>query len=479
MFLLNKSFRMSSFACLILAESLPGFAQQCGAPPGPYIFSTQFYKAQARLFQSDKSSATNAQVTYGDLSVSGDQKKDEKVSDYENLTIDQAQMIIQQEHASQAANIIAECGYRACELQNAGSGSSTLATLTLLSQVCNPSLGSGTSKPSISSNSQLSVLPANITVIFNTSATQERQIEVKNSTAGTIMVKAEVDSGSDSTAQGMITVLSPTSKSFAVGPNGSHTVTIGIKRVKSASALQTQVVFSAANDSSVIAATGVLVVPDASFLLPDASIAAGTIDPNARISVDQRNATYPVYKASHESALPFPADGCPEHANPDPGWGTDGHACYHADFKPITSGPDRTAAAMNMTANVGGTCGGAFTEAPGGYGGVSPVWNSSLTLPGIKNKQSWKVVVSTDVYHLAKDPPAGASCKVVIGTQQYPIPSNTTSQMNVQLDPGVYNLEFSCSGPNPYYGCKGKPGAERYEDQKYEVNIDAQRSARH
>lgn len=146
-----------------------------------------------------------------------------------------------------------------------------------------------------------------------------------------------------------------------------------------------------------------------------------------------------------------------------------------ADFRQTASQRDSVAGQMIMSATVGGTCGGALTEAPSVYGEVTPDWSSSLNLPGSKRQQIWKVGIATDIGPFA----ASGSCKVVVGIKLQPIEKNGTSNLELQLPPGVYNLELSCSDPNSpmSYGCKGTPGLASYKNQKYEIRIDANRSS--
>jgi hypothetical protein len=195
------------------------------------------------------------------------------ITGYQSMTIQQARQIVQQEHSSQAANIIAECGYRACFLQRSSSGgSASLTAVTLLTEVCNPALVP-TSSNVTSSGDQLSVSPRNATVIFNSGNTQERTIEVKNGTAGSIRVRGAVDPGPDSRAQGIVSILGQSS--FVVGPHKSLPVRIAIRKAQSEEPLFSIVTFTAVDDPAVAVSTGLILVPSALFLLPPPSVASG------------------------------------------------------------------------------------------------------------------------------------------------------------------------------------------------------------
>lgn len=441
------------------------WSQDCGTPPGPYTYSTRFYQAVERLSETDTGESVESSAKYTDeITGTGNFRKSEKASNYESLTIDQATQIVQQEHANAAANIIAECGYRACLLNKSRSEVSVPA-LTLISQVCNPALAVPSTK-SKSSGNQLSVSPGNIVIVSKPSP-QQRTVQVRNGTAGTIDVTSAIDQGED-----IVSVVQPTSKSFAIGPNASVLVKLSIK--KSQEPITSTITFAARADNTVSASTQLVIVPNVLFLLPPAELSPGTLTPNASIIVDQRNANVPVFYADHDQPEKLPVSADVWYSNPSPGYGTEAHAKYEAAFRQTANENDRIAGEMLMSARVGGTCGGNFTEAPGGYGEVTPSWNSLLNLPGINRQQVWHVAVSTDIGPFTPN----GSCKVVVGITDTPVEKNGRSTLKFELHPGSYALQLSCTDPNSpkSFGCKGTPGEANYKNQKYEIRIDAQRS---
>ena len=73
-----------------------GQAQECGARPGPYTYSEQFYKAEARLYQSETGESDKISVIYDDVPIGGSHERTEHITGYQSMTIQQARQIVQQ-----------------------------------------------------------------------------------------------------------------------------------------------------------------------------------------------------------------------------------------------------------------------------------------------------------------------------------------------------------------------------------------------
>jgi hypothetical protein len=85
----------------------------------------------------------------------------------------------------------------------------------------------------------------------------------------------------------------------------------------------------------------------------------------------------------------------------------------------------------------------------------------------------WKVKFTADI---ALHGIPGARCIVTVDatTKELTVDGNTS--LEFILDPGEHALWFSCTGPNPYFGCMGHAGGvnEAYQDLTYNLGIDAE-----
>jgi hypothetical protein len=452
-----KTAIIATVVALMLQVAVVGSAQECGAPPGPFKYSDNFYRAEERLFQTDSATDASAKLVIK-VPIGGDYHSSTSSSTAESLTVAQAHAYIVQEHTDRAANLIAECGYRACQLQNGSEYSPT--AIALISQVCNPSL---TPSAEAQSQNQIKVEPQDAVVVFHSSKPLTRSIIVSNNLPTPVSVTAYIEAGSDGKNARLLKILSKAS--FRLDRKTSKTLIVASTRPSSGEIDHEDVVVQLRDDASVQSRARFTIVENASLLLPPPSISTGVLYPNAKIMHDQNDASPFTADQEEPQNLPIALRG-PQDCNCNGGNGAAAHAFYSGTFDSPKPSADQISASMRIDASVGGVCGSGNAS---GSGGINPRYVTTLRLPGISREQKWTVTLVTDVLHTS----SGAACKAGIDIDQQSISNSATTQRSFEVDPGEHTLEMTCVGTNPYFGCGGSPGKVHYEDQHYALAIKA------
>jgi hypothetical protein len=457
------------FAVLICSQ-LPVRAQQCGIQPGPFTYSENFYRAEAKFLDASSSTSVKATIPIEDLPISGSLDAKQQITNWQTLTIQEARTYVQQEHSTREAQILAECGYRLCLLANSP-GVVSASAATVYAEVCSQAL-----VPSESARSDISVRPKADSVIFSSTATQNRSVTVTNGSPGMIKVRSTVAPG----PMGGDLITNNTCRGeFTIDPNKSKSCTVTLHKPSDGQVANPELLFELVDTSgghTVVTRTVYALYADPALLLPPPQIPLGQFWPNARIRLDIKSDASP-FRAEHIGPYPMPRnplDG-PNMANPNPGYGTAAAAKYQANITIPTPTSTHASFVLNIQSNTGGTCGyGSF----GGEGSVSPRWEDILSLPGLPNRQVWKIDLKTDVayrYYFGGGP---ATCFVSVGPNVNPISASAQSQGTLTMNPGSYVVVFSCTAPNPIVGCYGHANGvnEQYLDSHFILNFDATRT---
>jgi hypothetical protein len=446
----------------LLATSLPGQEGPCGVPPGSIRFSDTFYRAEARLYQANEGiSGEFATVTSDLLPIRGSLGASQAVTKSENLTVTQAREYVQAEHAAHGAQILAECGYRLCELARA---TSTLPgpSIALLAEICGAALPS-TNAPAIATSS---VRPRVDTVIFASAPTQARTLTITNPFPATLDVALLIEGGTTAGSDSLVHVNQST---VTIPSKSAAKISVTLDRPPR-DAIVTPSIVVQASDGTILGQTQYNLIQDPALLLPPADIGAGMLYPNARIKVDTNTAPF---VAEHPGPyVPPVAEQGPSMNHPS--LGTAAHATYSAQYERLAPRPNHVYASLTISANVGGVCGTANT---GGAGGITPRWTTVLSLPGITARHQWNVTIGTDIRHVPHDA-ANGTCTIAIDTQTRSINENGIGNETFRLGSGEHELQFSCTGANPYYGCYGHANKinAHDEDLHYRITIDANRT---
>ena len=450
-----------SALCSICVAQL--FGQSCGVPPGPFSYSHNFYRAEAKYYDSSSNTSVGATIPVDGLPIKGSLDSGQSVTDWQTLTIQEAQSYVQQEHASKKAQILAECGYRLCELANSP-GSVSKEAVAVYAEVCSQSL-----LPSDSAaNKILTVRPGAETAIFLSNATQTRSVTVTNNSPGSLKVRLSIEPGA--TGEKVLSVNVPTE--FTILPKASRSIAVSIKKPTANQALSQQLVFEAVNDTTVNARVQFATYSDPALLLPPPSIEPGTIWPNAHIRLDIDNPTSP-FIADHFGPYNLPVQQGPQMCNPG-GFNTCGKSIYSATLSSPPSTADHTSAQLSITSYLGGTCGSGNT---GGEGGIQPRWEAPVSLPGLANRQMWKIDLKTDIRYMYNWGGGPGQCAVSIGPITNMVEKEGQSAGLFSLAPGSYVLQLSCSATSPDLGCYGHANKvdEAYYNGHFNLTIDAKR----
>lgn len=306
--------------------------------------------------------------------------------------------------------------------------------------------------------------------MFSQNTPRKTDVTIVNNKSASYELRWTVESRTGDDAA-LIEVIG-TPKVFSLPPNGKKVISLRIRRPNDAQHLAFRVETTAS--PTITAETELSVVPDVTLLLPAPSIESGKLWPNARIELDTDHGNiscgHGIDCNPHVGPLQFPVSRTGPNLEHPP-LATYAQAIYEASFAQYDQSPNSVKAAMTMTARVGGKCG---AGASGGSGGVNPVWESMLSLPGVDSRRQWDITISTDLIHRTRN----AHCSLSLDAEQIPVQPVTGNWNHSFVVPnGSHLLRFSCDGDNPYIGCRGHANNihDQYIDDQYILRVSAAR----
>ncbi len=458
-----------SAALLLPATSLAQTG--CGVPPGAFQYSTNFLQAEARLLKlvSVNGYKVGGTIPEVDLPFRGSVDTSSSVDVNDALTVQQATQYVQAEHSQHEAQLVAECGYRACTLAG-GTTPAAQSALALLAMICKNAL------PSNITNTPLVVAPAIVVVAFTNTRPVTRQLDLFNTSDGAITVIPSVTSNEGSVPD---VALQGVGKAITVPAKSSRRVVMRITKPSSAASATSSVTFQATGNPGLSASATVRAYANRLALqlalLPDAVIAPGPLYPHAAMAND-RNPPFPTFTATQPGPYEFPiAQRGPQNCDTA---GTDacGKAEYSGHLEGLLGGSNVAAVRMHVDATVGGQCGNSASNGKGGAGGVMPEWSAGLGLPGLPRRHTWNVIITTDIAYISQNE---GKCTIAIDADTRPVTETGTTKTQFTVAPGFHTFTFRCTQrENPYIGCyQGEPGKAHHVQQHFDVTLRAERSA--
>jgi hypothetical protein len=449
----------------------PAFGQSCEKPSGAIQYNEKFVLGQLRMM-----SETDTASQSGELFGIGKENLDLKHlrTESDKLNIDTARSYIQEAYASMRENIVAECGYRLCLLQN-GQKSFDSTAVTLYAEVCRASLGSAGTPSEID---RLSLKPSMPGVIFadKNSPAQTKRIELFNTGDAAEKLRVVTDR----------TFLKLTPLSGKLGADGTFSLpghdsavfdlTVQNPRLPEEITRGT-VRFQVVSNPQRMASAIVTVVSGATALAPPASIGMGTLTPNAEADWDTDHSDLNPFKETKVG--PFTLPVLLTAAQGSFKYGDNGYAGFSANAK-TTEAAGRASSKVSIATHYGGKCG---QGSSGGGGRIAPRWDSTLFLPPTPKGKVWSVRVlsvataKSDQNLFQTNQIPGGQCDLTIGTwtEKLAIPG-TDNHAKTEMEPGTYSITIDC--PQTASSCRGryKGMIENYVTYTYDFTIEANRT---